>query len=211
MTRLRKRVAQRVLLIHLAVGRLLVARCVVVCVLVSRPPTLTHTHSSTHPHTGRDTHQYFVMTVFSTVGFGDVTPDNSVERASCVALMLGSILVFGNLLAEVPCIICRSCLSFLLFLSRPSLSLAPQAHAASDGAATAECLCHGAVMSTQSMLSQHSELSNSMNHAGVLGTLREASSCAVRAHVHAPTLPQPLYRHTETYTAFRCLPTQARL
>ena len=81
------------------------------------------------------------MTVFSTVGFGDVTPDNSAERGMCVVLMLGSILIFGNLLAEVPSI---SCLSLLSFLSRPSLSLAPQAYAGSDCAVTVVCVCRGA-------------------------------------------------------------------
>ena len=85
--------------------RLLVASRVVVCVFGSRPPTLKHTHTLSHTQTGRDT-QYFVMTVFSTVGFGDVTPDNSAERGMCVVLMLGSILIFGNLLAEVPSISC---------------------------------------------------------------------------------------------------------
>lgn len=44
---------------------------------------------------------YFVTTVFSTVGFGDIGPANSSERICCMFLMLTGIVVFGNLLAEL--------------------------------------------------------------------------------------------------------------
>ena len=44
---------------------------------------------------------YFVTTVFSTVGFGDITATNSYERIMYSALMLSGILVFGNLMSEL--------------------------------------------------------------------------------------------------------------
>ena len=44
---------------------------------------------------------YFVTTVFSTVGFGDIGPSNRSERMGCMFLMLTGIVVFGNLLAEL--------------------------------------------------------------------------------------------------------------
>jgi hypothetical protein len=44
---------------------------------------------------------YFVTTVFSTVGFGDISPQNFAERMMCMLLMLCGIVVFGNLLAEL--------------------------------------------------------------------------------------------------------------
>ena len=39
--------------------------------------------------------------MFSTVGFGDFVPENSIERFMCLLLMLWGILLFGNLLAEL--------------------------------------------------------------------------------------------------------------
>jgi hypothetical protein len=44
---------------------------------------------------------YFVCTVFSTVGFGDIAATNAPERLCYSALMLYGIMVFGNLLAEL--------------------------------------------------------------------------------------------------------------
>jgi hypothetical protein len=44
---------------------------------------------------------YFVTTVFSTVGFGDISANNAVERAFFSLLMLYGIIVFGNVLAEL--------------------------------------------------------------------------------------------------------------
>ncbi|EKX43259.1 hypothetical protein GUITHDRAFT_140581 [Guillardia theta CCMP2712] len=44
---------------------------------------------------------YFINTIFSTVGFGDVAPDNSEERIFCVFAMYLGTIVFGTLLSEV--------------------------------------------------------------------------------------------------------------
>ena len=44
---------------------------------------------------------YWVTTVFSTVGFGDISPVNAIERALTCILMLTGAVVFGNLLAEL--------------------------------------------------------------------------------------------------------------
>jgi len=44
---------------------------------------------------------YFVNTVFCTVGFGDISAENSQERLFCVLLFYMGTLVFGMLLAEV--------------------------------------------------------------------------------------------------------------
>ena len=44
---------------------------------------------------------YFTTTVFSTVGFGDITPSNTIERFSCMCLMLTGVLIFGTLLADL--------------------------------------------------------------------------------------------------------------
>ena len=44
---------------------------------------------------------YWVTTVFSTVGFGDISPVNATERALTCILMLTGAVVFGNLLAEL--------------------------------------------------------------------------------------------------------------
>jgi hypothetical protein len=44
---------------------------------------------------------YFVTTIFSTVGFGDISATNAVERFVFSLLMLYGILVFGDLLAEL--------------------------------------------------------------------------------------------------------------
>ena len=42
-----------------------------------------------------------MTTVFSTVGFGDISPVNATERALTCILMLTGAVVFGNLLAEL--------------------------------------------------------------------------------------------------------------
>lgn len=44
---------------------------------------------------------YFVTTVFSTVGFGDVHALNMAERLVYIVLMLYGVLVFGDLLSEL--------------------------------------------------------------------------------------------------------------
>eukprot|EP00802_Teleaulax_amphioxeia_P010134 Tamp_10159.p1 GENE.Tamp_10159~~Tamp_10159.p1 ORF type:complete len:600 (+),score=124.83 Tamp_10159:229-2028(+) len=44
---------------------------------------------------------YFTTTVFSTVGFGDISPGNTGERIMGILLMLSGILIFGNLLADL--------------------------------------------------------------------------------------------------------------
>lgn len=44
---------------------------------------------------------YFVCTIFTTVGFGDVHAVNTVERALCVSLMLLGVMVFASLLSEI--------------------------------------------------------------------------------------------------------------
>jgi len=44
---------------------------------------------------------YFVTTIFSTVGFGDISATNLAKRVVYSVLMLYGILVFGNLLAEL--------------------------------------------------------------------------------------------------------------
>ena len=47
---------------------------------------------------------YFVTTVFSTVGFGDIYALNEWERAFYVLLMLCGVMIFGNLLSELAAI-----------------------------------------------------------------------------------------------------------
>ena len=44
---------------------------------------------------------YFVNTMFTTIGFGDLVPVNDAERVTVVLLMYIGVLVFGFLLAEV--------------------------------------------------------------------------------------------------------------
>jgi len=44
---------------------------------------------------------YFIMTVFSTVGFGDISGSNTGERAMLIFLMLWGVLTFGNIMAEL--------------------------------------------------------------------------------------------------------------
>ena len=44
---------------------------------------------------------YFVMTVFSTVGFGDIAGSNTGERVMLIFLMLWGVYAFGNILAEL--------------------------------------------------------------------------------------------------------------
>ena len=44
---------------------------------------------------------YFVSTVWTTVGFGDIGPANPVEQIYCVFLMFVGSLVFATLLSEV--------------------------------------------------------------------------------------------------------------
>jgi len=44
---------------------------------------------------------YFCTTVFSTVGFGDIVPTNTVERVMAILLMLAGVLIFGNLLSDL--------------------------------------------------------------------------------------------------------------
>ena len=44
---------------------------------------------------------YYVNTIFTTVGFGDVLPENQIERIVSVFLMHIGVLVFGYLLSEV--------------------------------------------------------------------------------------------------------------
>ena len=44
---------------------------------------------------------YYVNTIFTTVGFGDVLPENQIERIVSVFLMHVGVLIFGYLLSEV--------------------------------------------------------------------------------------------------------------
>ena len=44
---------------------------------------------------------YFVNTVFSTIGFGDIHATNNAERVYCVLLFYVGVLVFGSLLVEL--------------------------------------------------------------------------------------------------------------
>jgi hypothetical protein len=44
---------------------------------------------------------YYINTVFSTVGFGDIQAQNSVERIFSMVAMYAGTVVFGTLLSEV--------------------------------------------------------------------------------------------------------------
>jgi hypothetical protein len=44
---------------------------------------------------------YFINTIFSTVGFGDIAPRNVAERLYSIFCMYCGTLVFGTLLSEV--------------------------------------------------------------------------------------------------------------
>ncbi|EKX37596.1 hypothetical protein GUITHDRAFT_144874 [Guillardia theta CCMP2712] len=44
---------------------------------------------------------YFVVTIFSTIGFGDISATNSEERIICIVLAYIAALAFGALLAEI--------------------------------------------------------------------------------------------------------------
>lgn len=44
---------------------------------------------------------YFTCTVFTTVGFGDISASNSSEQLLCIGMMLLGVMVFGTLLSEV--------------------------------------------------------------------------------------------------------------
>ena len=44
---------------------------------------------------------YFINTVFTTVGFGDISATNTAERAFVVVVMYIGTIVFGLLLTEV--------------------------------------------------------------------------------------------------------------
>jgi len=44
---------------------------------------------------------YFINTVFTTVGFGDIHASNTLEQVTCVVIMLVGVLVFGTMLSEV--------------------------------------------------------------------------------------------------------------
>ncbi len=44
---------------------------------------------------------YFINTVFSTVGFGDIHATNAAERVYCVCIMYVGTLVFATMLGEV--------------------------------------------------------------------------------------------------------------
>jgi len=56
-----------------------------------------------------------VNTVFCTIGFGDISGSNSVERIYCVILFYLGVFVFGSLLVEVQDAI-NKVLSFEAFL-----------------------------------------------------------------------------------------------
>ena len=44
---------------------------------------------------------YFITTIITTIGFGDITPYNTAERIFCIIVMILGSLIFGILLAEV--------------------------------------------------------------------------------------------------------------
>ena len=69
--------------------------------LSSDPDTPIDIHSAVGKVEAYVIAAYFTTTVFSTVGFGDITPSNTVERAMCMCLMLTGVLIFGTLLADL--------------------------------------------------------------------------------------------------------------
>lgn len=44
---------------------------------------------------------YFITTIITTIGFGDIVPYNTAERIFCIVVMYIGSLIFGILLAEV--------------------------------------------------------------------------------------------------------------
>eukprot|EP00288_Rhodomonas_lens_P019831 CAMPEP_0177689442 /NCGR_PEP_ID=MMETSP0484_2-20121128/201_1 /TAXON_ID=354590 /ORGANISM="Rhodomonas lens, Strain RHODO" /LENGTH=703 /DNA_ID=CAMNT_0019199851 /DNA_START=9 /DNA_END=2117 /DNA_ORIENTATION=+ len=44
---------------------------------------------------------YFIVAIFTTVGFGDISATNTYEQIACMLLMMVGAMVFGTLLAEV--------------------------------------------------------------------------------------------------------------
>ncbi|EKX41196.1 hypothetical protein GUITHDRAFT_112669 [Guillardia theta CCMP2712] len=44
---------------------------------------------------------YFMNTIFTTVGFGDITPENTAERLFTIIAMYAGVMVFGTMLSEV--------------------------------------------------------------------------------------------------------------
>ena len=44
---------------------------------------------------------YFITTIITTIGFGDIVPYNTAERVFCIIVMYIGSMIFGILLAEV--------------------------------------------------------------------------------------------------------------
>ncbi len=48
---------------------------------------------------------YFISTIFTTVGFGDVAAMNEAEQIFCIAIMYTGTFIFGTLLSEVESVV----------------------------------------------------------------------------------------------------------
>jgi hypothetical protein len=51
---------------------------------------------------------YFITTIMTTIGFGDIVPRNSMERLYCIIVMYMGSVIFGILLAEVQQVVAQA-------------------------------------------------------------------------------------------------------